>query len=165
MEYEKRKHDGSLPIIGVNTFLNPNADESEQSVEPYSHHVAEFQALKSSEADMSMHAVVNTGGCGSSPSLGGFQDAAAATGGLLLDICSDMAANLDRLAAALVVSDASSYPLSATPVEETLLVSVDGTPAVGWSHDPTQQRIVFIPSTTPEDGQRVTVEYVENACP
>ncbi|MCP4010457.1 MAG: methylmalonyl-CoA mutase, partial [Proteobacteria bacterium] len=33
MEYEKRKHDGSLPIIGVNTFLNPNADESEQSVE------------------------------------------------------------------------------------------------------------------------------------
>ncbi len=33
MEYEKRKHDGSLPIIGVNTFLKPNADESEQSVE------------------------------------------------------------------------------------------------------------------------------------
>lgn len=33
MEYEKRKHDGSLPIIGVNTFLNPNADASAQTVE------------------------------------------------------------------------------------------------------------------------------------
>lgn len=33
MEYEKRKHDGSLPIIGVNTFLNPDADASAQSVE------------------------------------------------------------------------------------------------------------------------------------
>jgi isobutyryl-CoA mutase len=27
MLYEQRKHDGSLPIIGVNTFRNPNTDE------------------------------------------------------------------------------------------------------------------------------------------
>ncbi len=33
MEYEKRKHDGSLPIIGVNTFLNPQADGLVQTVE------------------------------------------------------------------------------------------------------------------------------------
>ncbi len=33
MEYEKRKHDGSLPIIGVNTFLNPQADGQVQAVE------------------------------------------------------------------------------------------------------------------------------------
>lgn len=33
MEYEKRKHDGSLPIIGVNTFLNPEAEETAQFVE------------------------------------------------------------------------------------------------------------------------------------
>jgi methylmalonyl-CoA mutase len=26
MEYEHRKHDGSLPIVGVNTFLNPDAE-------------------------------------------------------------------------------------------------------------------------------------------
>ncbi|MGY0541420.1 fused isobutyryl-CoA mutase/GTPase IcmF [Nocardioides sp. YJ-D4] len=29
MLYEHRKHDGTLPIIGVNTFLRPNADEVE----------------------------------------------------------------------------------------------------------------------------------------
>jgi isobutyryl-CoA mutase len=28
MEYERRKHDGSLPIVGVNTFLDPRADLS-----------------------------------------------------------------------------------------------------------------------------------------
>ena len=28
MLYEHRKHDGSLPIIGVNTFLNPNGNEA-----------------------------------------------------------------------------------------------------------------------------------------
>ncbi|PTU32994.1 fused isobutyryl-CoA mutase/GTPase IcmF [Stenotrophobium rhamnosiphilum] len=29
MHYEHKKHDGSLPIIGVNTFLNPNGDKHE----------------------------------------------------------------------------------------------------------------------------------------
>ncbi|WP_020671759.1 fused isobutyryl-CoA mutase/GTPase IcmF [Amycolatopsis nigrescens] len=31
--YERLKHDGSLPIVGVNTFRNPNPDESEFEVE------------------------------------------------------------------------------------------------------------------------------------
>jgi len=31
--YEAKKHDGSLPIIGVNTFRNPHTDESEFKVE------------------------------------------------------------------------------------------------------------------------------------
>jgi len=33
MLYERRKHDGSLPIIGVNTFLNPNDTVDVQTVE------------------------------------------------------------------------------------------------------------------------------------
>lgn len=30
--YESKKHSGELPIIGVNTFLNPNADEQEEEI-------------------------------------------------------------------------------------------------------------------------------------
>ena len=33
MLYEQRKHDGSLPIVGVNTFRNPDGDEIPQSLE------------------------------------------------------------------------------------------------------------------------------------
>jgi methylmalonyl-CoA mutase len=33
MLYEHRKHDGSLPLIGVNTFRNPHADEAHAPVE------------------------------------------------------------------------------------------------------------------------------------
>ncbi len=33
MLYEHRKHDGSLPLIGVNTFRNPKADDEEQVIE------------------------------------------------------------------------------------------------------------------------------------
>lgn len=32
MLYEQRKHDGSLPLIGVNTFRNPHADTAEPAV-------------------------------------------------------------------------------------------------------------------------------------
>lgn len=33
MLYEHKKHDGSLPIIGVNTFLNPNTDANQVEIE------------------------------------------------------------------------------------------------------------------------------------
>src|SRR6184192_3196537 len=31
--YERRKHDGSLPIIGVNTFRNPDSDPEHGEIE------------------------------------------------------------------------------------------------------------------------------------
>jgi methylmalonyl-CoA mutase len=33
MLYEHKKHDGSLPIVGVNTFRNPNGNETSQSIQ------------------------------------------------------------------------------------------------------------------------------------
>ena len=33
MLYEQRKHDGSLPIIGVNTFVRPESDEAPKEIE------------------------------------------------------------------------------------------------------------------------------------
>jgi methylmalonyl-CoA mutase len=33
MLYEQRKHDGTLPIIGVNTFRNPDGDEVPTTLE------------------------------------------------------------------------------------------------------------------------------------
>ncbi len=33
MLYEHQKHDGSLPVIGVNTFRNPKGDMTPQSME------------------------------------------------------------------------------------------------------------------------------------
>jgi methylmalonyl-CoA mutase len=33
MHYEHLKHDGTLPIIGVNTFRNPKANDAPQKIE------------------------------------------------------------------------------------------------------------------------------------
>lgn len=60
MLYEHRKHDGSLPIVGVNTFVKPESDVSQPEVElarateaekeSQLHRVQEFQAAHAEEA-------------------------------------------------------------------------------------------------------------------
>ena len=60
MLYEHRKHDGSLPIVGVNTFLAPDSDEPKAEIElarateeeksSQLARVQAFQAANSSEA-------------------------------------------------------------------------------------------------------------------
>jgi methylmalonyl-CoA mutase len=61
MQYEQRKHDGTLPIIGVNTFRNPSKNGgvpqsnlvrgTEEERQKQLHHVAEFQVTNSSDAE------------------------------------------------------------------------------------------------------------------
>ena len=58
--YEHKKHDGSLPLIGVNTFRNPNGDQTPQEIElarstddekqSQLKRLAEFQATHASES-------------------------------------------------------------------------------------------------------------------
>ena len=58
--YEHKKHDGSLPLIGVNTFRNPNGDQTPQEIElarstddekqSQLKRLAEFQAAHASES-------------------------------------------------------------------------------------------------------------------
>src|SRR5688572_7825763 len=60
LTYEHRKHDGSLPIVGVNTFRNPHGDAMPQTValarstteekESQLSRLAEFQSRHAGEA-------------------------------------------------------------------------------------------------------------------
>ena len=57
MLYEHRKHDGSLPIIGVNTFTNPEDSTEEQTIElarsttdEKESQIARLEAFKSNHA-------------------------------------------------------------------------------------------------------------------
>ncbi|MEY9965206.1 methylmalonyl-CoA mutase [Streptacidiphilus sp. MAP12-16] len=76
MLYEQRKHDGTLPIIGVNTFLKPNADgdqeqavvelarATEQEKQSQLRNVQDFQARHRDEAHAALDALKDaaTGG-------------------------------------------------------------------------------------------------------
>jgi methylmalonyl-CoA mutase len=68
MLYERRKHDGSLPVIGVNTFRNPHHEESAVAAVPLSraseeekksqlNRVRDFQATHAGEAPGALEAL------------------------------------------------------------------------------------------------------------
>ncbi len=66
MLYEHKKHDGSLPIIGVNTFLNPNGNEdyeielarsTEAEKQGQIKRLAEFHKSHSADAGQALHRV------------------------------------------------------------------------------------------------------------
>ncbi|MGY1605629.1 fused isobutyryl-CoA mutase/GTPase IcmF [Geodermatophilus sp. SYSU D00700] len=68
MLYEHRKHDGSLPIVGVNTFLDPNRDEAppkplelaratEEEKRSQLRRLADFQARHADEAPAALAAL------------------------------------------------------------------------------------------------------------
>lgn len=67
MLYEHKKHDGSLPIIGVNTFLNPNSDGQQATVElarstddekqNQLKRLAEFQGSRADQSDAAIQRV------------------------------------------------------------------------------------------------------------
>jgi len=67
--YEHRKHDGSLPIIGVNTFLNPEGEEpqeitlarsTEEEKQSQLNRLAEFQKSHESKATAALDVVRQT---------------------------------------------------------------------------------------------------------
>ena len=66
LEYEHRKHDGSLPIIGVNTFLRDSPPEraeialarsSEEEKQSQIRRLREFQGRHKSEADQALERI------------------------------------------------------------------------------------------------------------
>ena len=65
MLYEHRKHDGSLPIIGVNTFRQPGGDDgtpdhvelaraTEEEKQSQLHRVRDFQTAHGEEAEAAL---------------------------------------------------------------------------------------------------------------
>jgi len=63
MLYEHRKHDGSLPIIGVNTFLNPNGNEeyeielARSTEDEKQSQIKRLRDFQSAQADSSVEAL------------------------------------------------------------------------------------------------------------
>lgn len=148
------RDDATLAVVLV-------SDEPEQSVNPYSTYVASLQALKSDPSDVVIHAVGGDypNGCSSAQPYTGAYEATVATGGLFLSICAaDWGAKLEQLAeASLVIRD--NFPLSESPVESTIEVSVNGLPVWGWTWDAAENAVVFDADAAPESGADIRIDY------
>ncbi|MCY1034626.1 choice-of-anchor D domain-containing protein [Corallococcus sp. BB11-1] len=91
-----------------------------------------------------------------------YADAAAQTGGEVLNVCAADYAPLLRQVASKAFSAQDRFPLSEEPDTGTVVVSVNGasTPS-GWSYDAASNSVVF--SVVPPPGAKVSITY-RRAC-
>lgn len=126
-------------------FLRPGAslhiliasDESEQSFQPYTHWLAEYETYVTHPDYVTVSGILNlysddvcSGGNGGSPD--GYLEAVQATGGVALDICAPgWGGQLTDIATA-TVEGMRVYNLSQDAVPGTFTVLVNGVPATDW---------------------------------
>ena len=153
------REDAALALVGV-------SDEPEQSVNPYSYYVSLFQSLKASSDDVVIHAIGGDypQGCEhadgfSAMAYTGMYEATIATGGLFLSICAtDFGDHLGAFAD--VASNADMFELSEYPVEDTLVVTVNGVQQQqGWSWNAVDNTVEFDEQYVPEGGSTIEVRY------
>ena len=125
-----------------------------------------FESLKPSASELFVHAVAGEvpGGCwssgGSATSAVKIDTVVNNTSGLFVSICdSDWGVTLSSLASAATTAQLR-FSLTDTPIEETITLTIDGTPApTGWVYDSSTNQIVFDSSSAPSAGQEIRVEY------
>ena len=155
------REDARLALVGI-------SDEEEQSSGYNSNpnywqtYVSLFQSVKNDPNDVIIHAIGGdpVSGCGSNDPYNGMIEAANATGGLFLSICTnDWGTYLEALAEGSA-ANLSSFDLTDYPVPETITVKVDGiTTTVGWTYNQSTNAVEFDPEYIPEGGSTIEVDY------
>lgn len=161
------RDDARLALVGI-------SDEEEQSSGYSSNpnywqsYVTLFQSVKNNPDDVVIHAIGGDPGTGcTSPSSSwsnepyeGMIEAANATGGMFLSICTeDWGTYLEALAEGSA-ANLSSFALNEYPVPETIVVKVNGiSTTVGWEYNETTNSVEFEPDYIPEGGSTIDVDY------
>ena len=118
-------------------------------------------SLKSSSDLVIAHAVAGDypGGCstnGGAQFGDGYYDVVTDLGGTFMSICDDdWSVTMDTLARESMAI--LSFPLSASPIENTLTVSVDGVLSINWIYDSSANSVTF--TVAPGDGSSIDIQY------
>jgi hypothetical protein len=149
------RNDSLLNIIFV-------SDEDDFSVGTAASYVTHFQSLKLDPAQVMLHAVVGDvpGGCGTARPGVKYEAASIGTGGLFYSICSvDWGSNLQNLANGAITSRVT-FPLSNTPLGNTIRVHVDAVEwLIDWTYDAIQNAIIFDINNVPLAESSIEAEY------
>lgn len=104
------------------------------------------------------------GGCGDGTPGDGYFEAAWATGGAVLDICdSDWGSKFATIVQ--VEEPLDTFVLSDEPVDDTLVVLVNGYESDDWAYDEEQNAIVFFDIAVPPPAAIIQATYeIEAEC-
>ena len=154
------RDDAKLIII----FVSDEKDWSPKSDVEYATH---FRSLKSSDGLIATHAVVGDSPSGCSSSLyayanadygEGYIEVSADLGGEFVSICSaDWGVDLEALAHASILD--RTFNLSSVPLEETIVVEVDGTEVHDWEYNYEDNTVDFLGSYVPDTGAAISINY------
>jgi len=129
------------------------SDEDDHSDNPVADYVATFQSVKASPDHVALSAIT----CQPTPR---YEDAVALTAGAAVDLCEPTWAEYLPDLAQLAMTWHDTFPLNATPIEESIEVYLDGVPAyAGWTYEPIVNAILFDPDYLPDDGDVIDVYY------
>lgn len=126
--------------------------------------LAALVAVAPEAGDHVVTAVVATDaqGCSGASYGEGYVELAAATGGLILDLCEeDWTSGFERVAALSVAASHGGLrrTLQRTPLVESLQIRVDGVSWDDWTWDASDNAVVFAEETAPQSGSAVEIDY------
>ena len=139
------------------------SDEPEQSRHDWSHYVEIFQEAVP-EVTLSAVAGPIEGGCSTATPGRGYWEAANATGGVFLNICTQWGDSLVEVGEAVVFPDPTdTFGLSGEPVVDTIEVTVDAIDRFDWIYDAELNAVVF--AVMPPGEAEIEIRYeVEPVC-
>lgn len=139
------------------TLLVTLSDEPEQSPDPWEDYVTRIQSVAPSAAVVAIVGDVPDG-CPTADPGTGYVDAAMATGGVFLSICSaDWGDYFETVGDLATSGPQDTVWLSREPDPDTITVDVDGEEWLGWEYDAEENAVVF--SNVPAALSLITVEY------
>ncbi len=136
------------------------SDEPEQSWNDWSWYVSNIISYKGNAGLVRISAIAGDypNGCGSAAAGHGYYEAVNYTGGEFLSICSTTwSGYMSKLAEASI--NQANFTLSATAVESTIVVKVNGNVITGdWHFDASSNSVVF-DTNVPEGGDDIKITY------
>ena len=144
--------DSKLVVIYISDEADYSTAVSDSEVSSY------ISSLKSSSNLVAAHAVAGDypSGCSTASFGDGYYDVVSDLGGSFLSICAkDWGAQMDTLARDSM--SLLSFVLSETPVDHTIVVTVDGSEMNDWSYDSSQNAVVF--DSAPASGAAIDITY------
>ena len=156
------RENAKLALLGV-------TDEPDQSVQPYTHYVSEFQSLKSNPDNVIFHSL---GGLCHNGGNTGVENAAVDTGGAIYDICTvvDAASATNfwtDFATEILTFESNGIfelnPEAASATDFTVTVNGQAQNA-GWTFDSATNSLVFSGNYMPPSDAVIEVTYSWSEC-
>ena len=148
-----------LNLVGINT-------DSEQSPGSAAYYIGRYEEYKDI-ADLAVHGIAgeSPGGCSGSEVFGipswGLYDAAGATGGAFLSVCTKDWTKTGVSLASAFRDGIETFVLEGDPQPSSIVVSVDYVEVpTGWTYDADTRSILFDDATYPERDSDLRVDYV-----